>query len=104
MYSISSFSENKIEEQGISNQITEKSCLCMGLAATAVINYSVDTRESKGVSICPGPNMAYFSKELSLSEMVHHIYNDAKEVVRADRPNMFVNELGMYLRYFFRNH
>ena len=94
------FQKNKIEEQGISNQIIEKTCLCMGLAATAVINYSVDTRESKGVSICPGPNMAYFSRELSLSDMVHHIYNDAKEVVRADRPNIFVNELGMYLKYF----
>jgi len=94
------FQKNKIEEQGISTQIVEKTCLCMGLAATAVINYGVETRESKGVSICPGPNMAYFSKELSLSEMVHHIYNDANEVVRADRPNIFVNELGMYLKYF----
>ena len=93
------FQKNKIQEQGISDQITEKTCLCMGLAATAVINYGVETRESKGVSICPGPNMAYFSKELSLSEMVNHIYNDVKEVVRADRPNMFVNELGMYLKY-----
>jgi len=93
------FQKNKIQEQGISDQITQKTCLCMGLAATAVINYGVETRESKGVSICPGPNMAYFSKELSLSEMVNHIYNDVKEVVRADRPNMFVNELGMYLKY-----
>tara|TARA_B000000475_G_C15586896_1_gene278907 strand:- start:41 stop:493 length:453 start_codon:yes stop_codon:yes gene_type:complete len=72
----------------------------MGLAATAVINYGVDTRESKGVSICPGPNMAYFSKELSLLDMVNHIYNDVKEVVRSDRPNMFMNELDMYLKYF----
>ena len=94
------FQKNKIQEQGISNDITDKTCLCMGLAAAAVINYEVNTRESKGVSICPGPNMAYFSKELSLSDMVNHIYNDVREVVRADRPNMFVNELGMYLKYF----
>ncbi len=93
------FQKNKIQEQGFSNQIVEKTCLCMGLAATAVINYAVDTRESKGVSICPGPNMAYFSKELSLSQMAHHIYNGVQEVVRSDRPNMFVNELGMYLKY-----
>ena len=31
--------------------------------------------------------------------MVNHIYNDVKEVVRADRPNIFVNELAMYLKY-----
>ena len=94
------FQKNKIDELGISNEITEKACLCMGLAATAVINYGVDTRESKGVSICPGPNMAYFSSELTLSEMAYHIYNDVKGIVRNDRPNMFVNELAMYLKFF----
>ena len=93
------FQKNKIEEKGISDQITDKTCLCMGLAATAVINYGVETRESKGVSICPGPNMAYFNQELSLQDMSHHIYNGDEGIVRSDRPNMFVNELGMYLNY-----
>ena len=93
------FQKNKIDEQGISDQITDKACLCMGLAATAVINYGVETRESKGVSICPGPNMAYFDQELTLQDMSHHIYNGDEGIVRADRPNMFVNELEMYLTY-----
>ena len=93
------YQKNKIDEQGISDQITEKTCLCMGLAATAVINYGVETRESKGVSICPGPNMAYFDQELTLQDMSHHIYTGNDGVVRIDRPNMFVNELGMYLTY-----
>ena len=93
------FQKNKIKEKGISDQITEKTCLCMGLAATAVINYGVETRESKGVSICPGPNMAYFNQELSLQDMSHHIYNDDEGIVRSDRPHMFVNELDMYLQY-----
>ena len=93
------FQKNKIEEKGISDQITDKTCLCMGLAATAVINYGIETRESKGVSICPGPNMAYFNQELSLQDMSHHIYTGDEGVVRTDRPHMFVNELGMYLKY-----
>ena len=93
------FQKNKIEEKGISDQIIEKTCLCMGLAATAVINYGIETRESKGVSICPGPNMAYFNQELSLQDMSHHIYNGDEGIVRTDRPHMFVNELGMYLKY-----
>ena len=93
------FQKNKIEEKGISDQITDKTCLCMGLAATAVINYGVETRESKGVSICPGPNMAYFNQQLSLQDMSHHIYNSDEGIVRTDRPHMFVNELGMYLKY-----
>jgi hypothetical protein len=93
------FQKKKIDENGISDQITDKACLCMGLAATAVINYGVETRESKGVSICPGPNMAYFDQELTLQDMSHHIYNGDEGIVREDRPNMFVNELGMYLTY-----
>ena len=93
------FQKNKIEEQGISHEITNKVCLCMGLAATAVISYGMETRESKGVSICPGPNMAYFDKKLTLSDMINHIYNGIDGVVRSDRPNMFVNELEMYLKY-----
>ena len=93
------FQKNKIEEKGISDQITDKTCLCMGLAATAVINYGIETRESKGVSICPGPNMAYFNQQLSLQDMSHHIYNSDEGIVRTDRPHMFVNELGMYLKY-----
>ena len=93
------YQKNKIEEQGISVDITEKSCLCMGLAATAVINYGIETRESKGVSICPGPNMAYFNQELSLKDMSYHIYHDDNGIVREDRPNMFINELNMYLTY-----
>jgi len=93
------YQKNKINEQGISVAITEKSCLCMGLAATAVINYGVETRESKGVSICPGPNMAYFDKELSLKDMSYHIYHDDNGIVREDRPSMFINELNMYLTY-----
>lgn len=93
------YQKNKIEEQGISVDITEKSCLCMGLAATAVINYGIENRESKAVSICPGPNMAYFNKELSLKDMSYHIYHDDNGIVREDRPNMFINELNMYLNY-----
>ena len=93
------YQKNKIDEQGVSNQITDKTCLCMGLASTALINYEVKTRESKGVSICPGPNMAYFDQELSLQDMSHHIYTGGTGIVRADRPNIFVNELGMYLTY-----
>ena len=93
------YQKNKIEEEGISDSITDKSCLCMGLAATAVINHGIQTKESKGVSICPGPNMAYFDQQLSLQEMSHFIYEGDEDIVRKDRPNMFVKELGLYMNY-----
>jgi hypothetical protein len=51
------------------------------------------------VSICPGPNIAYFNQELTLQDMSEHIYHGTEGVVRKDRPNMFINELNMYLTY-----
>jgi len=82
------------------NKITEKSCTCVGLGTSALLAYGLDTKtEGKGVSICPGPNMAYFNKILSLSEMVSHIYGKANTMTRTDRPNMFIKELQMYLDY-----
>jgi len=93
------FQRNKIKENGISEELLEKTCLCMGLAASSILKYDIKTKESLGVSICPGPNMAYFSNELSLIQMTQHIYNGIDGIVRKDRPNMFVNELLMYLDY-----
>jgi len=49
--------------------------------------------------ICPGPNMAYFSKEVSLREMVQHIYGGTPVMTDGSRPNMFIKELGMYVDY-----
>ena len=52
-----------------------------------------------GVSVCPGPNMAYFSKITSLQGMIDHIYGRANIITRNDRPNMFVKELKIYIDF-----
>ena len=93
------YQKNKIEELGISEEITEKICLCMGLSAAAVVTNEIETRESKAVSICPGPNMAYFDKLLSLEDMTKHIYGLENFMSRTDRPNMFMKELNLYMDY-----
>ncbi|MCF6365471.1 MAG: hypothetical protein L3J35_04640 [Bacteroidales bacterium] len=80
-------------------KIFEKSCICVGLGTSALLVNNIDTTiEGKGVSVCPGPNMAYFSKEMSLKEMVNHIYNK-NEITNSDRPNMFIKELNIYIEY-----
>jgi len=85
------------------HKITEKSCACVGLGTSALLAYDLDTKtEGEGVSICPGPNMAYFSKKLSLKEMIDHIYGRTNVIFRTDRPNMFIKELGIYID-FLRN-
>jgi hypothetical protein len=82
------------------DQIVDKSCICVGLGTSVLINNNISTKiEGTGVSICPGPNMAYFSKKLSLKEMVNHIYGRANVIGREDRPHMFVKELYAYIDY-----
>lgn len=80
--------------------ITEKICLCEGLCASAYIkNDILRPRESKAVAICPGPNLAYFKRAFSLDEMIGHIYGRVNLLEHAKRPNMFINELNLYIDY-----
>jgi len=81
-------------------KIIEKSCTCVGLGTSALLAYGLETKtEGKGVSVCPGPNMAYFSREMNLAEMIDHIYGRTNVITRTDRPHMFVKELGIYIKY-----
>ena len=82
------------------SQIVVKACLCLGLANSALKNSGVEnTGDIKGVAVCPGPNIAYFSKIVSLKEMADHIYGRINIITRSDRPSMFVKELNMYIEY-----
>lgn len=82
------------------NKIVNKSCICVGLGTSALLVNDLDTKvEKKGVSICPGPNMAYFSEVMTLKEMVDHIYGKIDVIKRKDRPNMFIKELAIYIDY-----
>jgi hypothetical protein len=80
--------------------IVEKSCICKGLGTAALLVNNIDIKEEGyGISICPGPNMAYFSETVSLTEMVDHIYGRKNIIKRNDRPNMFIKELMLYIDY-----
>ncbi|MDX6180535.1 hypothetical protein SGQ44_00105 [Flavobacterium sp. Fl-77] len=81
--------------------ITEKSCLCVGLANASYLDNDIPIKgQAQGVVICPGPNMAYFDQEVSLKDMLQHIYGSKSVITTADRPNLFVKELKMYVDYF----
>lgn len=82
------------------DKIIDKSCICVGLGTSTLLKNKLDTKlEGEGVSVCPGPNMAYFSKIKSLKEMVDHIYGRSNVITRTDRPNMFIKELTIYIDY-----
>ncbi len=81
-------------------KITGKDCLCEGLSVSVLLqNHIPDPHKLKAVNICPGPNLAYFSKISSLKEMVGHIYGKQNLSNSVYRPHVFVNELKMYADY-----
>lgn len=79
---------------------SDKNCLCEGLSASTLIAKGItDAKQSLAVAVCPGPNLAYFSKVVSLKEMVDHIYGRINLITHPNRPNMFVKELSLYIDY-----
>lgn len=91
---------NEMDFEKELGKITDKACLCNGLTASTLMANGLDTKmEGTAVSICPGPNLAYFSSTYSLQKMVDHIYGRTNIIERTDRPNMFVKELRMYVEY-----
>ena len=82
------------------SKITEKSCLCVGLVNSSYLESEIPIKgEKQGVVVCPGPNLAYFDKEVSLADMVQHIYGEKNVMPQNGRPNLFINELKMYVDY-----
>jgi hypothetical protein len=82
---------------------SDKNCLCEGLSASTLLAKGItDVKQSLAVAICPGPNLAYFSKVASLKEMVDHIYGRINLITHPNRPNMFVKELSLYIDYLHK--
>ncbi len=80
--------------------ITIKECICDGLAVSLLRKMDeMEKSNNPVVSICPGPNLAYYNRTFSLKEMVGHIYGRFN-IVKLNRPNMFLKELGLYVDHF----
>lgn len=78
--------------------ITEKTCLCEGLAAPAYLKYNIQrNKEQTAVSICPGPNLFWFKNQYSLKQMIDHIYGRVSILENSDRPFVLINELNLYI-------
>jgi hypothetical protein len=99
---------NQLNEQNLPKEehdeqfkvITDKICLCEGLATSAYIKNDINRKEKNtSVAICPGPNIAYFNRVFTLDEMVGHIYGKWNLISGSNRPNVFVNELNLYVDY-----
>ncbi len=82
------------------NKIIAPECLCVGLSEPAIITHQIDYKiKDNGVTVCPGPNMAYFHQKTGLKEMIKHIYGKTDLIGKRYRPHMFVKELNLYIDY-----
>ncbi len=80
--------------------VVDKECLCVGLSnAAADINNITFIKGRKEATICPGPNIIWFSNEVSLQTMVDHIYGRTNIITSTQRPHMFIAELNLYINY-----
>jgi hypothetical protein len=94
--SINSNDEIKTELE----KLQAKDCLCEGLTSSARLKNKMPlSHKLSAVTICPGPNLKWFSGIFSLKEMVDHIYGRANIVNALHRPHMFINELKLYVDY-----
>lgn len=88
------------EKMEFARKIGERDCLCEGLSAGALLKNDIPiAHDLAAVAICPGPNLAYFSGVFSLEEMAGHIYGRKNLLNSLKRPNMFINELVLYVEY-----
>ena len=70
------------------------------MSNSAAINYDkVLVKKMDAVTVCPGPNIVNFSKVVSLSTMIDHIYGRDNVMMQTNRPHMFVAELYLYIDY-----
>jgi hypothetical protein len=82
------------------NEVVSKECLCIGLSNAAIVKYDLPpVKNLKAVTICPGPNIAYFNKIVTLQEMTDHIYGRTNILENGGRPHMFIKELMLNVDY-----
>ncbi|WP_238531597.1 hypothetical protein [Nitritalea halalkaliphila] len=94
-------SQQALPQCGEKQDVLAKDCLCEGLGASALLEHGVSpARGLTAVSICPGPNSAYFRSTYTLAELVGHIYGRNNVLEGVKRPHLFVKELSLYVDYW----
>ncbi len=91
---------NPVELKSKIDKVVEKACLCVGLGNSVLEHHKLKiAKGNHGVVVCPGPNLAYFNKISSLTEMVDFIYGKTSTLFNSERPNVFIKELKIYMDY-----
>lgn len=82
------------------DEIVSKECLCVGLSNSVVHVYELPPiKNLTAVTICPGPNIVYFDKVVTLKQMTDHIYGRSNIIQHKNRPHMFIKEIELNIEY-----
>jgi len=83
------------------SDVVVKTCICFDLGASVLMKNGIVTEDKERCpAICPGPNLAYFSRIMTLAQMIDHIYGRTNVLNNKPRPHMFIKELQLYLDNF----
>ncbi|MFH2034806.1 MAG: hypothetical protein ABIJ45_00240 [Candidatus Zixiibacteriota bacterium] len=77
--------------------ILAKACICRDLAGGALIKNGIQSNARS--AICCGPNIAFFSKQMSLENIVDHIYGRQSHSNNISVRHFLLNELSLYVEY-----
>lgn len=98
----------QLESEGLSEEefeerkklVVAKDCLCVGLSNAASLKHDVPfIKNFRTVNVCPGPNIANFSKIVSLQKMTDHIYGRTNLITNKERSHMLIAEMKIYIQY-----
>jgi hypothetical protein len=88
---------NDEEREAAKADVVAKACICWELSGSALAQ--VAPKAAPPTSVCPGPNLAWFDREMTLEEMIDHIYGRIDLLKGRSRPHVFVNEMKLYVDY-----
>lgn len=81
-------------------KVTAKACICAQLGDGFYKNIHAEKKIGMFPAVCPGPNIAYFSRPATLKEMIDHIYGRVNIMPYKNRPHMFIKELRLNIDQF----
>jgi len=90
------------EHQKQYDYITAKACICHELGNGVLIKNGIISKDQP-VAVCPGPNLAFFSRTVTLKEIIDHIYGRISIINNRPRMNLFLKELELnidHLRHY----
>ena len=92
--------ENEYKRQV--DNVVKKACICHELGGGVRLKYNISGNKPEHPAVCPGPNLAYFSKIVTLKEIVDHVYGRINILNSTPRPHMFIKELRIYVDYLIK--